>query len=153
LRVKPFAVPVLKEILRENNSEYTAEDLLALYAFSGGVPKYIQLFVYNKALTLKKMLDLMIKEDSSFIADGKSMLVEEFGKDYAIYFTILSAIARGENTRGKIEALTGKEVGGYITRIENDYGLISKSKPLFAKSETKNVRYVIDDNFLPRKTD
>jgi AAA+ ATPase superfamily predicted ATPase len=32
--------------------------------------------------------------------------------------------------------------------MENDYGLLSKSTPLFAKSGTKNVRYVIDDNFL-----
>ncbi|MDR3187671.1 MAG: AAA family ATPase [Prevotellaceae bacterium] len=148
LRLKPFKVSVLKDILKENNPQYTAEDLLALYAFSGGVAKYVQLFVDNGALTFKKMLDLMIKEDSSFIADGKSMLVEEFGKDYAVYFTILSAIARGENTRGKIEAAVGKEVGGYITRMENDYGLLSKSRPLFAKSETKNVRYVVEDNFF-----
>jgi AAA+ ATPase superfamily predicted ATPase len=148
LRLKPFKIPVLKEILAENNPEYTAEDLLALYAFSGGVAKYVQLFVDNKALTLEKMLDLMIKEDSSFIADGKNMLIEEFGKDYAIYFTILSAIARGENTRGKIESIVTKEVGGYLTRMENDYGLLSKVRPLFSRSETKNVRYAIEDNFL-----
>lgn len=148
LRLKPFKVSVLKEILKENNPQYTAEDLLALYAFSGGVAKYVQLFVDNKALTIKKMLDLMIKEDSSFITDGKSMLIEEFGKDHAVYFTILSAVARGNNTRGKIETVVGKEIGGYITRMENDYGLLSKSTPLFSKSETKNVRYMIDDNFL-----
>ncbi|MDR0829770.1 MAG: ATP-binding protein [Prevotellaceae bacterium] len=148
LRLKPFKVSVLKEILTLNNPQFTAEDLLALYAFTGGVAKYVQLFVDNKALTLKKMLDLMLKEDSFFIADGKSMLVEEFGKDYAIYFTILSAIARGENTRAKIENIVGKEIGGYLTRMEHDYGLLSKNIPLFAKSETKNVRYVIEDNFL-----
>ncbi|GAP71908.1 ATPase [Candidatus Symbiothrix dinenymphae] len=148
LRLKPFKVSVLKEILAENNPKFSAEDLLALYAFTGGVAKYVQLFVDNKALTLKKMLDLMLKEDSFFIADGKSMLVEEFGKDYAIYFTILSAIARGENTRAKIETVVGKEVGGYLTRMEHDYGLLAKSTPIFAKSETKNMRYVIEDNFL-----
>ncbi|GHT67521.1 ATPase [Bacteroidia bacterium] len=148
LRLKPFKVLVLKEILAENNPKFSAEDLLALYAFTGGVAKYVQLFVDNKALTLKKMLDLMLKEDSFFIADGKSMLIEEFGKDYAVYFTILSAIARGENTRTKIETVVGKEVGGYLTRMEHDYGLLAKSTPIFAKSETKNVRYVIEDNFL-----
>jgi AAA+ ATPase superfamily predicted ATPase len=148
LRLKSFTVSVLKAILAENNPNFTAEDLLALYAFSGGVAKYVQLFVDNKALTLKKMLDLMIREDSTFIADGKSMLIEEFGKDYAIYFTILSAIARGENTRRKIEAVVGKEIGGYLTRMEHDYGLLSRGTPLFAKSETKNVRYVLEDNFL-----
>jgi AAA+ ATPase superfamily predicted ATPase len=148
LRLKPFKVSVLKEILAKNNPKFTSEDLLALYAFTGSVAKYVQLFIDNKALTLKKMLDFIIKEDSFFIADGKSMLVEEFGKDYAIYFTILSAIARGENTRTKIETIVGKEVGGYLTRMEHDYGLLAKSTPIFAKSETKNVRYVIEDNFL-----
>ncbi|GHT50722.1 ATPase [Bacteroidia bacterium] len=148
LRLKPFKVSVLKEILAENNPKFSSEDLLALYAFTGGVAKYVQLFVDNKALTLKKMLDLMLKEDSFFIADGKSMLIEEFGKDYAIYFTILAAIARGENTRAKIETVVGKEVGGYLTRMDHDYGLLAKSTPIFAKSETKNMRYVIEDNFL-----
>ncbi|GHV63702.1 ATPase [Bacteroidia bacterium] len=148
LRLKPFKVSVLKEILAENNPHFSAEDLLALYAFTGGVAKYVQLFVDNKALTLTKMLDLMLKEDSFFIADGKSMLIEEFGKDYAIYFTILSAIARGENTRAQIETIVGKEIGGYLTRMEHDYGLLAKATPIFAKSKTKNVRYVIEDNFL-----
>jgi AAA+ ATPase superfamily predicted ATPase len=148
MRIKPFNVSVLKLILSENNPEYTSEDLLALYAFSGGVAKYVQFFVDNKSLKFNSMLNFMIKEDSPFIADGKNMLIEEFGKDYAVYFTILSAIARGENTRAKIEAVVGKEIGGYLTRMENDYSLISKSTPLFAKSETKNVRYVLFDNYL-----
>ena len=148
MRIKPFNVSVLKLILLENNPNYTSEDLLALYAFSGGIAKYVQFFVDNKALTINSMLDFMIKEDSSYIADGKNMLIEEFGKDYAVYFTILSAIARGENTRAKIEVVVGKEIGGYLTRMENDYSLISKSIPLFAKSETKNVRYILHDNYL-----
>jgi AAA+ ATPase superfamily predicted ATPase len=148
LRVRPFRVSVLKNILSENHPRHTPEDLLALYTFTGGVAKYVQLFVDNHALSFKKMLALMIREDSPFITDGKNMLIEEFGRDYAVYFTILSAIARGENTRGKIETCVGKEVGGYLTRLEKDYGLISKNIPLFSKTETKNVRYVIEDNFL-----
>jgi len=148
MRIKPFQVSVLKLILLDNNPNYTSEDLLALYAFSGGVAKYVQFFVDNKALNISKMLDFIIKEDSSFVADGKNMLIDEFGKDYAVYFTILSAIARGENTRAKIEAVIGKEIGGYLTRMENDYSLISKSVPLFSKSETKNIRYVLQDNYL-----
>jgi AAA+ ATPase superfamily predicted ATPase len=94
------------------------------------------------------MIDFIIREDSPFVSDGKNILVDEFGRDYAIYFTILSAIASGDNTRGKIESCVGKEVGGYLTRLENDYGLINKTTPIFSKSETKNVRYIIEDNFF-----
>ena len=76
------------------------------------------------------------------------MLVDEFGKDYANYFTILSAIARGENRRGRIEAIVKREIGGYLTKMERDYSLISKTIPIYAKVQTKNVRYSIEDNFL-----
>ena len=148
LRVEPFRISVLKEILTDNNPDFSNEDLLALYTFTGGVAKYVQLLIDNKAFTLKKMLNFIAKEDSHFIIDGKNMLIDEFGKDYTIYFTILSAIARGENTRGQIENTVGSEIGGYLTRMEHDYGLITKNIPLFAKSETKNVRYSLDDNYL-----
>ena len=139
---------MLKQILSDHNARYTDEDLLALYAFTGGVAKYVQLFMDNGIYTKKKMLDYMIQEDSLFISEGKNMLVEEFGKDYAVYFSILAAIARGENTRAKIEAVVQKELGGYLSRLEKDFNLIEKRIPLLAKVETKNVRYCLCDNFL-----
>lgn len=148
MSVKPFAVSVLKKILGDYHPKYTSEDLLALYSFTGGVAKYVQQLMDAGATTYKKMLSHMIKEDSTFIGEGRNMLIEEFGTEYATYFTILSAIARGENTRAKIEALVKREIGGYLTKLEQDYGLITKSTPIFSKVETKNVRYVIEDNFL-----
>lgn len=148
MTVKPFEVTVLKEILAAHHPKYTAEDLLAFYSFTGGVAKYVQLLMDGKAYTYQKMLSFMICEDSIFINEGKNMLIEEFGTEYATYFTILSAIARGENTRAKIEAVVRKEIGGYLTKLEQDYGLISKTLPLFSKVETKNVRYILEDNFL-----
>jgi len=148
LRVKPFETSVLKEILADHNPNYTSEDLLALYTFTGGVAKYVQLLIDSGSYTLEAMLNYIIREDSTFIPEGKNMLIEEFGKEYASYFTILSAIARGENTRSKIEAVINREIGGYLTKLEHDYSLISKVTPIFSKVETKNVRYTLGDNFL-----
>ena len=148
LKVRPFATTVLKEILADHNPNYEQEDLLALYAFTGGVAKYVQLLMDSGSHTLSAMLDYIVKEDSTFLSEGKNMLIEEFGREYANYFTILSAIARSENTRAKIEAVVNREVGGYLTKLEYDYNLISKVTPIFSKVETKNVRYVLEDNFL-----
>lgn len=148
LTVKPFETSVLKEILEDHFTAWSPEDLLALYSFTGGVAKYVQLLMDGGAFTKKAMIDLIIKEDSLFLQEGKNMLIEEFGKEYATYFTILSAIARGENTRKKIESLVNREVGGYLTKMERDYNLIAKSIPVFSKVESKNVRYIIEDNFL-----
>jgi len=148
LSVRPFEIDVLKEILADHNANYTPEDLLALFTFTGGVAKYVQQLMDSDATTCKRMLNFIIQEDSTFLNEGKNMLIDEFGGEYSTYFTILSAIARGENTRAKIEALVKREIGGYLTKLEQDYGLITKKLPIFSKVETKNVRYSIEDNFL-----
>ena len=148
MTVRPFAPTVLKEILHEYNPNYTAEDLLALYSFTGGVAKYVQLLVDAGATTKTKMLNQIVKADSVFLGEGKAILIEEFGKDYGTYFSILSAIARGKTSRSEIEDVVGKEIGGYLTKLENEYEIIAKRQPLFEKSATKNVRYTIGDNFF-----
>lgn len=148
MTVRPFTLTVLKEILAEHNPAYTAEDLLALYAFTGGVAKYVQLLVDAGATTKASMIDHIIKADSIFLGEGKAILIEEFGKDYGIYFSILSAIARGKASRSEIENVVGKEIGGYLTKLEREYEIISKRQPLFEKSSTKNVRYLIEDSFF-----
>ena len=148
MTVRSFRPSVLKEILTEYNPSYTSEDLLALYSFTGGVAKYVQLLVDTGAMTKSAMLDYIIKADSIFLGEGKAVLIEEFGKDYGVYFSILSAIARGKTSRSEIESVVGREIGGYLTKLENDYEVIAKKQPLFEKSSTKNVRYTIEDNFF-----
>ena len=148
LSVKPFTVSTLKEILRDGKPKFKSEDLLALWTFTGGVAKYVELLVDNKALSLEKMIDFMIAEDSIFISEGKAILVDEFGKDYGTYFSILTLIARGKTTRNEIESALGKEIGGYLTKLEDEFGLIAKHQPLFEKSSQKSVRYQLHDNFL-----
>ena len=148
MNIRSFAPSVLKKILSEHNPGYTPDDLLALYSFTGGVAKYVQLLMDSGATTKEKMLNLIIRADSVFLGEGKAILIEEFGKDYGIYFSILSAIARGKTSRSEIEDIVGKEIGGYLTRLEKEYEIISKKQPIFEKSTTKNVRYAIDDNFF-----
>lgn len=149
MRVNPFPPSVLKEIMADNTTDYSKEDLLGLYALTGGVAKYVELFVDKDRLTLKKMLDTVFMPDSYFLLEGKNMLVDEFGKDYGTYFSILTMISQGNNTRSEIEdMLGGIELAGYLKRLTDDYGLISKHQPLYEKSLNKNVHYTIDDHFL-----
>lgn len=142
-----FAPSVLKEILSEYNPNYTKEDLLALYTFTGGVAKYVELLMDAGATTKRKMLNYIIQPNSIFIAEGKNLLVEEFGKDYGVYFSILSALATGHNLRSQLEDIIGKELGGYLTALENVYGLIRTHVPIFATTK-KAIRYALNDNFL-----
>jgi len=146
--VKAFDIQTLKEILSDYSPQYSAEDLLAFYLFTGGVAKYVELFVNKKCFTLKKMLDEIFKEESYFLEEGKQVLIEEFGRDYGIYFSILSLIASSKNTRSEMESILNISIGGHLERLENDFDLIKKIRPIFSKPGTKQVKYTIEDNFL-----
>lgn len=54
LSVKPFTVSTLKEILGDSKPKFKSEDLLALWTFTGGVAKYVELLVDNKALSWRR---------------------------------------------------------------------------------------------------
>lgn len=148
LKIDPFPVSVLKDILSEYNPAYTPEDLLALWAFTGGVAKYVELLMDGGAVTKDLMVSAIVREDSVLVDEGRSVLVEEFEKEYGVYFSILSAIANGKNTRNEISQAIGRDVGGYLMRLEKDYALIDRQQPLFAKESARGAHYRIQDNFF-----
>ncbi|GMO41067.1 MAG: ATP-binding protein [Termitinemataceae bacterium] len=146
--LKPFTPDVIKEILSDYNSKYTAEDLLCLYMLTGGIPKYIALLMDAGAVTKKKMLKYVTRMDSLFLSEGKELLVSEFGKDYGTYFSILQLIAAGKTTQSAIDSIIGKNTGAYLVNLEKRYSLINRNKPLFSKPESRNSRWHITDNYL-----
>lgn len=149
LKIAPFSLEVLKEILTDHNPSMTSEDLLALFAITGGVAKYVELLMDNRAYTRDAMLDVVFREESTFLEEGRICLSDEFGRDYGTYFTLLSTIARGKTTRSELEqAIGGGEVGGYLKNLIEEYGLVSRRQPMFGKPLAKNARYRLDDNFF-----
>lgn len=148
IRIDPFKVSVLKEILAEYKPGYEPEDLLALWSFTGGVAKYVELLMDRGATSCDQMVRTIIQEDSVLLDEGRAVLVEEFDKEYGVYFSVLAAIAGGRNTRNEISQALGRDVGGYLTRLENDYALITRRQPLFAKETAKGARYQLDDCFF-----
>lgn len=149
IKLSAFDTLTLKEIMSDYNPTYTNDDLLALYTFTGGIPKYIELLVDNATLTVEGMIRFMVRDNSSFTDEGKHLLIEEFGKNYSTYFSILGAISGGKNTQPEIEAVLGnKSVGGHIKRLIEDYDIIVRQRPILSKEGTQAVRYQIKDHFL-----
>ena len=149
LTLQPFKTDVLKEILRDFNPEYTSEDLLALFGITGGVAWYVTLLLDRGKTKKNKMLAALTEENSPFVNEGKNILIEEFGTDYVIYFSILTCIASGMKTSAEIKNELGIDnISSYLSRLEDYYGLISKYQPIFAKENSKKVRYQLDDCFL-----
>lgn len=147
LMIKPFSIGTMAEILRDYKIE-EPEMLFDYYLFTGGSPKYIDLLVSNKAFSFESILDFMIAPNSPFISEGRNLLIEEFGKEYGTYFSILELIAVGKTGRTEIESILESDVGGYLDRLEKDYALIAKYKPIHAKPNSRSQKYRIMDNFL-----
>ncbi len=148
IHLKPFSVETLEEIMDDNAGNYGNDDLLSFYMLTGGVAKYVELFVDNHALSFEAQLDLIFNENSLFIDEGKNLLIEEFGKEYTTYFSILALIASSKTSRSEIESILEKNVGGYLDRLEHEYTIIKKVKPIFAKEGSRRLKYEIIDNFF-----
>ena len=146
--IRPFRPSVLKTILTDHNPNYTNEDLLALYAITGGVAKYVSLFMDMGAVTKEKMFDTVCSPTSLFFSEGTELLIGEFGKRYSVYFSIMQLIAGGMTSQSEIDSILQKKTGRYMETLESDYSLISKNRPMFSKPNVQGIKWFIDDNFL-----
>ena len=147
-RIEPFRIEVLKRILADHSPKYDNEELLALWTFTGGVAKYVALLMDAGAVTRKQMIEKIVCEESLLIDEGRMVLAEEFDKEYGFYFSVLSAIACGRNTRAEISQTLGRDCGGYLTRLERDYAIIEQIRPMYAKESAKGAHYRIHDRFF-----
>lgn len=148
LTIRPFTVTTIKQILSDYYPTYSNEDLLAFYMVTGGIAKYIEQLVHNKSFTKKEILDTVVSGGSFFLDEGRAVLIDEFGRDYGNYFSVLSLIASSKTARSEIESILQLPVGGYLDRLEKDYGIIKRRRPFGAKESARNVKYFIEDNFL-----
>jgi AAA+ ATPase superfamily predicted ATPase len=148
LLIQPFNASTMKQIMQENALNFSNKDLLAFFAITGGVPKYVEYFVENDALKFNRMLDVLLEENSLLLEEGKNVLIDEFGRDYVTYFSILSLIASSKTSRPEIESIIGSSIGVYLDKLEQEYGIIKKVRPIFDKPGSRTIKYEIQDNFL-----
>ena len=148
LHVDPFKTSVLKDILAFHSPGFSNDDLLALWTLTGGVARYVEQLMDDGAFTRAKMLESIFRRDSPYLDEGMSILVQEFGKDYGTYFSIMSAIASGRTDHSQIKNEVGIEVGAFLAKLEDEYGLIRRRVPIFASEKTKKSVYEIDDSFF-----
>lgn len=146
--LKPFATDVIKQILHDHNPTYTPEDLLMLYAITGGVAKYVAQLMDEGCKTREDMLHAVCRPSSIFLEEGTELLVGEFGRRYQIYYSILQLIAKGMTNQAEIDSIIGKNTGRYLDTLETEYSLISKRRPMWAKPNSQGVKYYIDDCLL-----
>lgn len=146
--LKPFSTSVLKQILHDYNPNFTPEDLLMLYAITGGVAKYVAQLMDDGCKTWEDMIRDVCRPSSIFLEEGTELLVGEFGRKFQIYYSILQLIASGMTSQSEIDSVIEKNTGRYLDTLENEYSLIKKRRPMWAKPNSQGVKFYIDDCFL-----
>ncbi len=67
IKLAAFDLTTLKGIMNDFRPGYSNDDLLALYALTGGVPEYVELFCDNRCLTVAKMIEFMFQQSPGIL--------------------------------------------------------------------------------------
>lgn len=51
-------------------------------------------------------------------------------------------------TQSQIDSIIGSNTGRYLATLEEEYTLIQKLRPMFAKPKSQGIKYALHDNFL-----
>jgi AAA+ ATPase superfamily predicted ATPase len=147
MRLSYLPIETQKTILMDMGM-YSGENLLHAFSIFDGIPRfYEEIFETGQKDFQEALRELMVEKDFLW-EEGINMMREEFGKDYSIYHSILSAIARGKRSRNEIENAVMSSAGGYLQNLESLYRLIRKETPVFSKTSKGGIlRYYLADNF------
>ncbi|MCC6059310.1 MAG: ATP-binding protein, partial [Thermofilum sp.] len=119
------------------------EGALAVYAATGGVPRYLEFF---QRCTLEEVRRVMLNPDTLPFRDAKLILEEELPEPRR-YFLVLEAIASGRTRLGEIAQYSGLEPYKltYYLGVLRDLGYVTYERPLL---EGKRGVYRIADPYL-----
>lgn len=149
--LEPFSIHAVKEILGDYRwKEY--KDLLNFWTVFGGIPKYYEglEFQPRQASFFEIIRALFLKKDALLRREGFDLLIEEFGKNYQTYFSLLQSVACGANKMSEISAKTGIAVTALSRILESlvdNFKILERRQPIFSKV-SKLGRYYLSDNFL-----
>ncbi len=154
MSLKPLSVETIAHILIDNGID-VPKNLLFFHAVFGGIPKYYSLLHRAKLLHSPQaniISRLFCEPDALLQQEGRDLLIEEFGKNYHLYFSILQTIAGGTTKMAQIADKTGinvNSVSKYLDELVSEYGVLERRSPATAlSSDHKGGRYHIADQFL-----
>jgi len=146
-RLRPFTIRDIHTVVSDHGRA-DAKTLFDVYLLTGGLPKYLDILTTNTNLTFKEILDFTLTENSPFLDEGRTLLIEEFGKEYGTYFSILELIAAGRTSRSELDSYLEIHAGAYLAKLETEYALVSRRRPINEKPKSRLQKYAITDNFL-----
>ncbi|PXF57753.1 MAG: hypothetical protein C4B59_14650 [Candidatus Methanogaster sp.] len=131
-------------------SHVSEEEIVTIYSTLGGTPRHYQLVESYGLDSYESVLKSMIFGKNALLQDEvRQILINEFGRNYATYFSILEAASLGKNTLKEISDTTGipmNSLGKYLNELASTFDIIERREPLLGGK--KMERYFIKANMV-----
>lgn len=146
-KINPLGIDFLRDMLPAGAAP---EDVLAFWQFTGGRPDAVRIALKNEAVTKQQLLDLFMEADSPLANFCEKSLYSLLGKNSDTYLSILQLVACGVKAQAELEQrLGGMIIGGHLAKLENEYQMLRKSRPLLGSPDSRGVvRYSLADPSL-----
>jgi AAA+ ATPase superfamily predicted ATPase len=144
LRLRPLPFAALVELFGER----TPAERVAIFAVSGGVPAYLQLFTRSNDF-VSGLHDHCLVPDSIVLSDPALILHEQL-REPQTYVSIISAIASGFHGWSEIARMSGvaeSSLGHYLSILQ-ELELVDRHDPVLSNPSSRRGLYHVRDHFL-----
>ena len=152
LTLKPFTIREVFVMLNDMGIT-DPEDKLNLYYLFGGTIYYYKLLEKYQCTGFWDALEkLIFSEFAPLSSEIRNILIEEFGREHATYYEIISAIAQGRCSLKDISDLThisANSLNPYFYDLIDLLGIVEHRIPVTDHPQkSKRGRYFLKDNFF-----
>ena len=126
------------------------KELIEMYAVTGGVPKYIELFSESK--DIYSAIQKCILNRSGYLYDEPHFLLQQEVSEVGSYFSIIKAIAAGNSKLSAISSILEIKSTSLTKYLKTliDLDILEREVPITEENPEKSKKglYKIKDNYL-----
>lgn len=130
--------------------EKSRKELIEMYAVTGGVPKYIELFSQSK--DIYSAIEKCVLNRSGYLYDEPHFLLQQEVSEVGSYFSIIKAIAAGNTKLSSIAGVLEVKSTSLTKYLKTlmDLDILEREVPVTEDSPEKSKKglYKIKDNYL-----
>jgi hypothetical protein len=144
IRLRPLSYASVQELFPERQ----ADERVAVYGVTGGVPAYLDIFTRTSDF-VSALRDHCLISGSMMMSDPAVILYEQL-QEPQTYESVLWAIASGFHQWSDIAKMAGlpETALGHYLKILQELEFIERREPVLAKPKSKSGRYYVRDHFL-----
>ncbi len=144
MRLRPLPFSAVQELFPQRQ----ADERVAIYGVTGGVPAYLEIFTRTDNF-VGALRDHCLTPGSMMMSDPAVILYEQL-QEPQTYESVLSAIASGYHQWSDIAKMAGlsETALGHYLKVLQELEFIERREPVLARPNSKSGRYYVRDHFL-----